>query len=264
MLYVALFQTSFKRMVAYRAATLAGLVTNFFFGAVRAFIFIALYRGSGQLEVAGYSVHDAVTYTALTQATIAPLALFGWWEVMRTIRTGDIAMDLTKPIDFYRFWLAQDMGRALYNVVARGLPIMLAYPLVFDITWPESPGTWAAFAISVSLALLISFSWRFLVNISAFWSTDAFGLGRVAYMSVLLLSGFIVPIAFFPEQLQALLMLLPFPAMINTPVEIWLGMRTGSELALAIAVQLAWVVAMALLARAAYARGIARLVVQGG
>jgi ABC-2 type transport system permease protein len=251
-------------MVSYRAATLAGLVTNFFFGAMRAYIFIALYRGAGKTVVAGYSIEDAVTYTALTQAAIAPLLLFGWWDVMRTIQSGDIASDLTKPIDYYSFWLARDLGRALHDVLARGVPILLAYSLVFDIVWPGSAAAWAGFGVSALLALLISFSWRFVVNVSAFWSTDAFGLGRVAYMSVLLLSGFLVPVAFFPDWLQGLVRLLPFPAMVNTPIELWLGMLTGRELAAALLVQTAWVVGLAALARFAYGRGVARLAVQGG
>ena len=64
-----------------------------------------------------------MTYTAITQAIIAPLMIFGSWEVMRTIQTGQIASDLTKPLDFYGFWLAQDLGRSAFHVLARGVPI---------------------------------------------------------------------------------------------------------------------------------------------
>jgi ABC-2 type transport system permease protein len=264
MLYVALFEKSVRRMTAYRAATLAGLVTNFFFGALRAFIFVALYRDAGVEEVAGYTLADAVTFTALTQAAIAPLMLFGWWDVMRTIQSGDIASDLTKPIDLYRFWLAQDLGRAAFSFAARGVPIVLAYQVFFDLVWPSSMGGWLAFGLSAALALLISFSWRFLVNVTAFWTTDAHGMGRVAYMSVLLLSGMLIPVAYFPETLQSIVWWTPFPSMVNVPVEVWLGMHGGPALARILGVQALWAVALAALARAVYARGVSRLVVQGG
>jgi ABC-2 type transport system permease protein len=264
MLYVALFRMSFRRQMAYRAATLAGLVTNFFFGVLRAFIFIALYTGADAVEVAGYSLPQAVTFSALTQALIGPLMMFGSWEVMRTIRSGDIAGDLAKPLDFYGFWLAQDLGRAAYQVLGRGVPIMLAYPLLFDLVWPASLATWALFALSVVLSVLISFSWRFLVNVTALWTVDAYGLGRVAYMSVLLLSGFIVPLTFYPDWLRAIVRLTPFPAMVTAPIEIYLGMPSGLSVAYMLLTQAFWVVVLAFVARRVYALGVARLVVQGG
>lgn len=75
MLYIALFQKSFQRMMAYRAATIAGVLTNFFFWLLRAYVFIAVFEASGRAEIAGYSLTDAITYTALTQALGTPIAI---------------------------------------------------------------------------------------------------------------------------------------------------------------------------------------------
>ena len=44
-LFWEIAKLSFQRQIAYRAATLAGLVTNFFFGLLRAALMVALYRG---------------------------------------------------------------------------------------------------------------------------------------------------------------------------------------------------------------------------
>lgn len=122
MLYIALFQKSFQRMMAYRAATIAGIATNFFFGLLRAYVFIAVFKASGQAQIAGYSLTDAITYTALTQALGTPIAILNWWwEVMRTIRSGEIISDLTKPFHYFSFWLARDLGRAAFHFIFRGL-----------------------------------------------------------------------------------------------------------------------------------------------
>lgn len=263
-LYPAIAVMSFRRTAAYRAATLAGLATNLFFGMLRAFVFLAVFDASEGTHIAGYSLPQAITYAALTQAMIAPLMAFGWWDVMRTIRTGDIVGDLTKPIDFYALWLARDLGRAAMSVLTRGVPILVVFPLFWDLVWPSSAGAWLAFGLSALLAILLSFSWRFLVNVSAFWTMDAYGLGRVAFMAVLLFSGFVIPVAFFPDWLQSIARALPFHAMVNTPAEVYLGIREGGAAAAAIAVQALWVVVLAAAARLAYRRGVARLVVQGG
>ena len=98
-------------MMTYRAATIAGIATNFFFGLLRAYLFIAVFEASGRAEIAGYSLQDAITYTALTQALGTPIAILTWWwEVMRAIRSGEIVSDLTKPFHYFSFWLARDFS----------------------------------------------------------------------------------------------------------------------------------------------------------
>lgn len=264
MLYVALASMSLRRAATYRTAALAGLLTNLFFGLVRSFVFVAVYGGSGQDRIGGYDLAQAITYAALTQALIVPLMAFGWYEVMNTIRSGDIAGDLVRPIDFYGFWLARDLGRAAMGVLLRGVPVLLAFPLFWDLVWPASAARWAAFGVSVLLAVLVSFSWRFLVNVTAFWTMDAFGLGRVAFMAVLLLSGFIFPLSYFPDRVGAVMKLLPFHAMVNAPADVFVGLVDDRGLVELIAGQAFWALALAVLARSLYRLGVARLVIQGG
>ncbi len=221
MLYLSLFAKSFQRTMAYRSATLAGLATNFFFGMLRAYTFIAVYAASGQAEIGGFSLRDAVTFTALTQALGAPLGVINWWwEVMRTIRSGEIVSDLVQPFHFLGFWMARDLGRAVFPFVFRGLPIVALYPLFFPVSWPPTPVHWALFLWAVAVAMAVSFCWRFWVNLWAFWLVDAEGVGRFVWLTTGLLSGFMVPVAFFPDWLQALARFTPLPATINTPVEV--------------------------------------------
>ncbi len=261
-MYWAIARSAFQRQLSYRAANLAGLATNAFFGVLRASVLLALF-GSATV-VAGYTVRDAVTFTALTQALLSMVALFAWTDLMRTVRTGEIAIDLARPVDFYGYWCAQDLGRAGAQLLLRGLPIMLMYRLFFDIALPPGPTHLLAFLVSLVLALLISFSWRFLISLAAFWTQDAIGVARLASAISLFLSGFLMPVAFFPDWLRTLMRLTPFPGMIATPVDIYLGQVSGAALGLALAGQLVWVVAMFALARLVLIFAVRKLVIQGG
>lgn len=252
-------------MMAYRAATLAGIATNFFFGLLRAYVFSAVFEASGRAQIGGYSLQDAITYTVLTQALGTPIAILQWWwEVMWAIRSGEIVSDLTKPFNFYGFWLARDLGRAAFQFIFRGLPILLFFPLFFALKWPGSLEQWGLFLLSVGFAVLISFSWRFLVNLSAFWFLDAVGIGRFAWLTMTFFSGFLVPVAFFPDWLKVLVNLTPMPAMVNTPVEVYLGLVQGPALWEALGAQLLWCAGLAVLCEFLYRRGVQRLIVQGG
>ena len=253
---------AFRRHLTYRAAALAGLVTNVFFGLVRASILVALYGEREQ--VAGLSVQDAITYTGLTQAVIVYLSIFGWYDLMNAVHQGEIAADLLKPMRLFTFWLAQDLGRALVGLLLRGLTIMLVYALIFDITYPVGVVQWGALLLTLFLSWLLSFAYRFLVNLSAFWSPDAKGIGRFAFVVAMFFSGFLMPLRFFPEWVQTLAYLTPFPHLLNTVVEVYLGVVTGPALAQALLAQALWAAGLALLCQLVLARATRRLVILGG
>ncbi len=253
---------SFRRQLTYRAATVVGLVTNIFFGLMRAYVLIALYNK--QTVVEGFTIQDVITYTGLTQAVIIYLSIFGSYDLMRAVHQGEIANDLLKPMSLFSFWLAQDLGRALVGFLLRGLTIMVIYALIFDVTYPETLTQWLAFFVTLVLSWLISFAYRFLVNLTAFWSPDARGIGRFAFIIVMFFSGFLMPLRFFPDWVQTLASFTPFPHMLNTVVEIYLGALTGTTLLWALLAQVAWVLGLIVLCQLVLRRATRRLVILGG
>jgi viologen exporter family transport system permease protein len=262
-LYIELAKKSFQRQVAYRTATLAGLITNMFFGVLRASILIAVYNAQTS-SVPNYSVQDAITYTGLTQAFIGAMALWGWFDMIKSIRSGEVASDLSRPYDYYNFWLAQDLGRGLFQLFTRGVLGMLIFIVFFGASVPSSMGQWLLFAISTLLALLLSFSWRFLASSIGFWTTDAVGWMRIASLGILLPTGFMIPLAFMPVWLQTLCYLTPFPGMMNTPVDLYLGRVTGDRAAILIGLQTFWLIVLMAVGRLMAYAGRRKLTIQGG
>ena len=261
-LFWEVVRRAFSRHLTYRTATVAGLVTNIFFGLVRASVLTALYGDREVVE--GLDVQSVITYTGLTQAVIVYLSIFGWYDLMNAVHQGEIAADLLKPMRLFTFWLAQDLGRALVGLLLRGLTIMVVYALIFDLTYPVGVAQWGALVIALAMSWLLSFAYRFLVNLAAFWSPDAKGIGRFAFVIVMFFSGFLMPLRFFPEWVQALAYLTPFPHMLNTVVEIYLGVVTGSALAEALLAQALWAVGLVALCQLVLARATRRLVILGG
>jgi ABC-2 type transport system permease protein len=261
-LFFNLARLSFQRQLTYRTAILAGLATNLFFGLLRASVLIALY--GLQTDVSGISLQGAITYTGLTQAMIAFISLFGWYDLMNTVYRGDIASDLLKPFDYFTYWLALDLGRALASLLLRGLALMAFFALFFRISLPGRLEQWLALVLALLLALLNSFAWRFLVNLASFWTPNALGIGRFAFGMALFFSGFIMPLRFFPPWFGALASFTPFPSMVNTVVEVYLGVLTGPDLALALLTQLGWFIGLAALGQLVLRAGVRTLVIQGG
>jgi len=261
-LYWEVARRGFRRYATYRAATVGGIATNTVFGFIRAYVYVALF--AVRPLVGGWDLADTLTYTFLTQGLLMALYLWGWNEIADTIRSGDVATHLSRPFDYQFYWLSQDLGRALYHLIARGIPPFLIAGLVFDLRVPASPATWIAFAISVALAVTVSFAMRFMVNLSAFWILEARGVHAVFASAWTVLSGFMVPIAFFPDGVRAVLRLLPFAAMVELPMDVFLAHVTGPGVLSVLALQAFWAAALLAAGRLMLGAVVHKLVVQGG
>jgi ABC-2 type transport system permease protein len=74
----------------------------------------------------------------------------------------------------------------------------------------------------------------------------------------------VLPLRFFPHWLRDLSYALPFASILQTPVDVWLGKRSGVELVGFVALQALWALTLLALGRIVFARGTRKLVVQGG
>jgi ABC-2 type transport system permease protein len=260
--YLAAARLSFRRYRAYRAANISGLITNGFFGIIRSYVFIALYQSRPIAE--GYDLADALTYVWVTQGLIMPLYIWSWQEIALTIRSGAIATDLARPISYFGYWLSQDLGRALYHILYRLLPTIAIGLVLFRTQLPNGTIAWLLFPLVLLIAIVISFAFRFMVNVGAFWMTDLRGIYAFSTVFVNLLSGFLVPLAFFPDGLREAVQYLPFAGMVSIPMSVYLGRFAPDQLIGALALQLFWAAVFIAAAHALLHRATRKLVVQGG
>lgn len=262
-LYWEVARRGFRRYSTYVGATVGGLFTNSLFGFFRSYTFIALFAAAGE-SIGGFDLKDTLTYSFLTQSMIMAIGIWGWWEISESIRSGNVVTDLFRPYDYQLWWLAQDMGRALYHLLSRGLVPFLIGALAFELRVPERPITWILMALSVALAVVVSFGIRFLTNLLAFWFLDHRGTALSLNIAWTFLSGFIVPIAFFPEWARPLVEVLPFAATVQIPIEVFLEKRQGWQLVSALSLQLFWAGVLLVIGRLVLALATRRVVTQGG
>jgi ABC-2 type transport system permease protein len=259
----ALAGAGFRRFATYRQATAAGAFTNTVFGVIKVSVLLAVARAAGG-SVAGYDAAALSTYTWVSQGLIAAVWLFGWTTVAERVRTGDVAIDLARPAHPVAVWLAEDLGRAAQACLVRFAVPMVLGGLVFGLRAPGRVATIPLFALSALVAVVVSFGGRLLVNLTAFWLLDVRGVVTLYVAASNVLSGMLVPVAFFPGWLHGLAYATPFPSLLQVPVDIVVERTTGWPAVGAVAMQAGWAVALLGGATWVLARGTRRLVVQGG
>lgn len=260
--YLHIAAKSFQKHLAYRAANLAGIATNTFFGAIYVLIYTALFQGRG--AIGGLDVRDTVTYAVLSQSLLMVMSAFGNRELSEAIVKGTIVGDLARPVDFYLYWAALDLGRAAYYLIFRGIPTFVIGLVLFRARLPADLGTWLWFLAVLCVGMAVSFAFRFITNSLAFWTSDARGIIYLTNTVIMFFSGFIVPLNFFPAWLRAATELLPFRALAHLPISVYLGKADGPMLTAALAQQAAWLVALVLAGRWLLGRMVRRVTLHGG
>ena len=261
--YLLLASAEFRRQSTYRLALAAGIFTNSIFGFIRFGVFYAALIGAGG-SIAGYDRAEASTYVWLGQGLLAGIGLMSQHEVSERVRTGEIAIDLCRPLDLQISYWARDFGRAALMLPARGLLPVIVGALTTGLALPDS---WTAAPLglfSLACAVSISFLLRYGVNLISFWTLDVQGYANLYLLLMSLLSGFYVPVHIFPGWLQAVAQASPFPSMFQSPIDVISGRVLGADALQVIAVQLIWVTVLVVITRLMLWRASSRLVVQGG
>ena len=260
--YWAVLKARFRMLLQYRAAALAGFGTQLFWGIMRIMMFEAFYRSSSQTQPMSYE--QTVTYLWLTQAL---LLLLPWRldaEVRAMIRNGTVAYELVRPTDLYWFWFSRQLAAHTAPAVLRATPMFLIAGLFLGLQPPASMASAGAWVMSLFCAVALSSAIATLMLISQLWTLSGEGVSRLLGTITTLLSGSTIPYPFLPEWAQRGLAILPFRGLMDVPFRLYVGHLPPGRLPELLGYQIAWVVALILLGRWLLARGMRRLVVQGG
>ncbi|MEZ5215205.1 MAG: ABC-2 family transporter protein [Ilumatobacteraceae bacterium] len=259
---LAVARSAWYRYATYRAATVAGIVTNTFFGVLLTSLTLAVVRQ--RPVVSGYDEQDLVTQVWIGQGLLMVIVMWSWSDIADRVRSGDIAVDLYRPVDLQRWWYAHDVGRSLFQLMFRGTVPFVIGSFLFDLSLPHRWWTVPMFFASVMAANTVSFGLRFLVNLTAFWILDARGVLRLSMAVWTVFSGNLVSLALFPDRLERIARWSPFAALFQMPVDVWLERpERGGGLGI-LAVQVVWAMALLAVGRVVLRRATRVAVVQGG
>ena len=262
-IYVEVARATARRMATYRGATFAGVFTNTVFGFLLAYVLLALFRE--RLFIGDFDAVDAVTFTFVAQGLAMPVGVFGNdFEQSQRILTGEVAMDLCRPYDYQGWWAAVGFGKAWFYLWARGIPPFVIASFVFVLRVPDEWWIWPAFAFAVFMGISIAFALRFIVQLLSFWIVDVRGPNQVVWIVAGFFGGMWTPIVLFPNWIEPTVRALPFAYMIGVPIEVFLGMHRGGDLAGVFTLQALWLCTLLAAGRVLLARAERKLVIAGG
>lgn len=250
----SLARISVARHVAYRAEMTIWILT-----AILPLIMLALWNAVAQDEaIAGYGQAEMARY--FVAALICRQLTGAWvvWELNFQIRTGRLSTQLLRPL--HPLWVY-----AVWMLSALPFRLLILSPLLAAVTWwrPDlfvlpDPAVWPVFLVSITLAWWASFLIQCAFGLLAFWLDKSDGLFGVWFSAYALLSGYVAPLAFFPETWQTVLAWLPFRGMLAVPVELLGGFMSPADAGPDLLLQAFWTAAFAGLTALLWKRGLRR------
>ena len=263
--YQAIIRLRFMLLVQYRVAALAGIATQFMFGFVKIMVLEAFYLST--TEPQPLTLEQTIGYVWLGQAMLRLLPWDGDGDIQALIRSGNVAYELCRPLDLYNQWYARAIALRVAPTLLRAIPVflvtMLVLPPRYALSRPTAGG-FAAWILATWGALLLGCAITNLINISMLWTISGEGIIRLVPAVVIVLSGMAVPLPLFPDRFRTLLELLPFAGLVDTPARFFIGQLAPGMIWGFLVRQLIWTAVLIVWGRRLLAKGLRRVVVQGG
>jgi ABC-2 type transport system permease protein len=260
--YLAILRGSYMVGMIYRFGFLFTILGNIVYMAVTYYLWRSIYANSVTLR--GMTFHETFLYVALGSAIFILLKTYVDWYMSFEIREGFIAIYLTKPVDYQLYTLSVALGSMLMNLSAITIPTILMLVFVFKVPFEIGPGLFL-FPVSLFLAFLISFNLDYFIGVIGFYSESIWGMSITKEIIVTALSGALIPLQFFPDWLQKILLVLPFQAIYNTPLMMVTRPNQGWDILLPmLGIQVIWVAATFVISRLFYQQAVKVVRVAGG
>jgi ABC-2 type transport system permease protein len=175
--YYSLFTARFALLLQYRAAALAGIATQMFWGFIKIMVLQAFYTNTTSPQPMTFP--EAVGYVWLGQSFLFAIVPWGGdKETQATIRSGAVGYDLLRPLDLYNFWFVRSLAMRITPLFMRAIPLLFVAFLIIPwmgfpqwaLHFPPSVLSVIAFLLSFIGAILLSSAITMLLTVSMMWT----------------------------------------------------------------------------------------------
>lgn len=256
-----------QEMIAYRANFICFLIGEIMSAFIMYFVWKAVFLSSDSDTFMGFTMEDMVVYLFITFLTGYLTYSDGAFAVGEEIIDGSIAMRMIRPCSFEASFLFQELGSRVISVAMIFVPMVAGVEIYRYVVFGAvrfQPVFFLLYIVSLMIAYLISFYFNVCYGFMAFFFKNLWGTTLMKETLINFLSGAVIPLAFLPKGLSTVLNILPFASLSYTPVMIYMGMYSYTEIAWRVGLQLFWLIVMFAASKLIWRAAVKRLCVQGG
>ncbi|MBI2327292.1 ABC-2 family transporter protein [Candidatus Curtissbacteria bacterium] len=212
----------------------------------------------------GYNQSLMLTYILGTSLLAAFVLSSRSYSVGDEINQGNLSNFLIKPINYFLYHFARDVGDKSMNIVFSIFELTILFLLLRPPIFIQTdPFFLFLFLISAILALLLYFFFNFLLGLVGFWSPEVWAPRFIFFIVITFFAGGLFPLDILPKSVFTVFQLLPFPYLLYFPLKIYLGQLPLFEIFKGLTVSFIWLILMYLLVKFIWNVGLKLYTAQG-
>ena len=229
-------------------------------------VWIAAYQSGNRKAIGNFDLPAMMTYYVCVTALSVVITPHPEWDIAQQIRDGKITQFIVRPIGFYGYRMAQETA---YQIVKAGM-LLPAFALMVWLfhDYLRLPSLDAPrlglFLLASLLAYILLTQMKFLLGISAFWIAEPGGFLEIWNVLLGVMAGRLLPISLLPRWLQTIADALPFSSLYSFPMQLLLQQPTAAEVMTGFTRQFVWLIALSILVRWTWQRGLLAYEAYGG
>ncbi|MBU3135442.1 ABC-2 family transporter protein [Clostridium gasigenes] len=263
--YLPFATNTFQRLISYKANVLIFIFGESLMLAVTYYLWKAIYGSTEGASIHGFSFNEMIIYVFISFLTSLIIAVDISYDIAREVKDGSIAINLIRPISYEKRMFFQSLGTVFYYFIFIFIgTFAVTTAMFYNFFGYVNIANILLYLFSITLGILLNFYFSYIFGLLSFKITNMWGLTQITQAIVQLLSGIMIPIAFFPVWAQPIFKFLPFSSMVYTPTMIYLGKLNNTEILKALLIQVIWIVILMTIAKIMWKKLIKTLTILGG
>jgi len=231
------------------------------------FFWVLIYGGDTQKVLSGFTLAGIITYLVIMD--VFGLLIYGLrssgFVISGMIKSGSLGPALLKPQSLNMLVYFRNLADGVTSTIPQVVLVACIMPFVSRfLVWDVSVLNLVSIVLflvvgTVSTHLLCS-----ILGYMAFWLEEANSIMWSFMVLFNILTGFFLPLDFFPGWSIRVLELLPFASWGYIQTKLYIGFYPPDEQLLLFAVQIIWVFALLVLNKVVWKKGVKKYSAVGG
>jgi len=255
--YLAVFRISLEQEFVYRVNFIMWRFRNVIQFFLIFFLWDTVFSDPGR-EFFGYNRARILTYVFGILVIKALVYSSRSIDVSGDIARGSLSNYLLKPVSYFKYWFVRDASSKALNLIFAFFEFIILFIILRPPLYLQTdPLLILLFVCSIIVAVFLYFFLIFLFSLIPFWQPEQSWASMFLFMIFSdFLGGGLFPIDIMPSTLQGFVYLTPFPYLIFTPLQIYIGKFSAVRSLGAIGVGLIWVFLLAFVVKNTWRLGL--------
>ncbi|MFT4261224.1 MAG: ABC transporter permease [Candidatus Woesearchaeota archaeon] len=218
----SVLKISFKEALAYRMSMMFSLVSFPILLLVQYFIWTAIFNATGSNVIAGFTLEQMIGYYVIGFITLVLIWTPVADDLHEGVREGSFIKFLTKPMGYIYYSFLASVGGRFLALLIEFIPLLFIMGFLIGKEFVMTSNL-MLYLITVMFAFVINYQLTLIIGCLIFFLTNPNGVTWVYRIIRYVLAGGLIPITFFPEIFQKIIIMTPFPFINFIPASIFVG-----------------------------------------